>query len=128
LMMWELGRSIGFRKWYVETSCKKQELAKGPMEVGLTGSTQRTGKPATWPPSSQGYGVPRGSGQRKCNDSSNDMVLRNRMQQQVDKLGPIAVTGKCTCEEPYVGKPQVRFCEGARVNNQSLISLIMKGA
>lgn len=34
------------------------------MEVGLTGSTQRTGKPATWPSSPYGYDVPRGSGQQ----------------------------------------------------------------
>lgn len=36
------------RKKYAETSRKGQELANGPMEVGLTDSTRRTGKPATW--------------------------------------------------------------------------------
>ena len=43
----ELGRSIGLLRWYIETSCERQELVKGSMEVGLTGSTRRTGKPAT---------------------------------------------------------------------------------
>ena len=44
---------------YAETSRKGQELANGPMEVGLIDSTRRTGKPATW-----------GSGQRKYNSLS----------------------------------------------------------
>ena len=44
---------------YAKTSCKRQGLANGAMEVGLIGSTPRTGKPATW-----------GSGQRKCNNFS----------------------------------------------------------
>ena len=57
--MCELGRSIGLLDRYTKTSCEKQELVDGPVEVGLTGSTRRTGKPAT-----------RGSGQRKCDGAS----------------------------------------------------------
>lgn len=53
----KLGRSFELLEWYVETSCEKQELIKGSMEVGLTGSTPRTGKPATW-----------GSGQQRCDN------------------------------------------------------------
>ena len=45
---------------YVETSRKGQELADDLVEVGLTDSTQRAGKPSTG-----------GSGQRKC-DSLRD--------------------------------------------------------
>jgi len=53
---------------YAETSRKGQGLANGSMEVGLTDSTRRTGKPATW-----------GSGQRKCNSlSSRRMVHRDQ--------------------------------------------------
>ena len=36
------------KKKYAETSRKGQGLANGPMEVGLTDSTRKTGKPATW--------------------------------------------------------------------------------
>ena len=40
--------------WYGKTSSRGQELADDAVEVGLVGSTRRTGKPATW-----------GSGQHK---------------------------------------------------------------
>ena len=63
----ELGRSIElFRKKYVETSRKGQGLMDGSMEVGLTGSTRRAGKPSTW-----------GSGQRLCNS-----LVQNRCNTQ----------------------------------------------
>jgi hypothetical protein len=53
----ELGRSICVPvRRITKTSSEEQELVKDAMEVGLTGSTQRTGKPAT-----------RGSGQQRCN-------------------------------------------------------------
>jgi len=66
----ELGRSIGLLKGYARTSCENRGLVKGSMEVGLTGSTPRTGKPATWPPSLfMSYGVPRGSSQQRCDNA-----------------------------------------------------------
>ena len=48
---------------YTETSRKRQELVDGSMEVGLTDSTRRSGKPVTW-----------GSGQRRCNTLSDRKV------------------------------------------------------
>jgi hypothetical protein len=59
-MIRELGRSTELLERYAETSCEKQELADGLVEVGLTGSTLRTGKPATW-----------GSGQQGCDTARN---------------------------------------------------------
>ena len=57
----ELGRSIEFLKErYVQTSPEGQGCTNDSVEVGLTGSTRKTGKPATW-----------GSGQQRC-DSLND--------------------------------------------------------
>ena len=59
----ELGRSIEFLKErYEQTSPEGQECADDSVEVGLTGSTRKTGKPATW-----------GSGQQRC-DSLNDIT------------------------------------------------------
>jgi len=56
----ELGRSTGFLKVrYAQTSSEEQECADDSVEVGLTGSTPKTGKPATW-----------GSGQQRCDSSS----------------------------------------------------------
>lgn len=52
------------KKRYVETSLKGRGFAEGLMEVGLVGSTRRSGKPAT-----------RGSGQRRCNILSDREVL-----------------------------------------------------
>jgi len=60
----ELGSSIELRKRYTETSCERQELVNGLMEVGLTGSTLRTGKPATC---LYRKVQARGSGQQWCN-------------------------------------------------------------
>jgi hypothetical protein len=65
----ELGRSIGLLKWYVKTSSEKQELAKGSMEVGLTGSTSKTGKPSTRQPSLYELWLSRGSGQQRCDSA-----------------------------------------------------------
>ena len=56
----ELGRSIELLEGYTETSCEKQGLVDGSMEVGLIDSTLRVGKPSTW-----------GSGQQRC-DSVRD--------------------------------------------------------
>lgn len=43
-----LGDPLSSFKRYVETSRKGQGFAKGLMEVGLTDSTLRSGKPTTW--------------------------------------------------------------------------------
>lgn len=61
----ELGRSIELLKWYAKTSCEKRELAKGSMEVGLIGSTLRTGKPSTWQLWINKLWLSRGSGQQR---------------------------------------------------------------
>lgn len=66
-----------------ETSRKGQELANDPMEVGLTGSTPRTGKPATW-----------GSGQRMCDSLRYKKGTRDQMQRQENKLKLIAEKAK----------------------------------
>ena len=62
----ELGRSIGLLNRYAETSSEKRELAEGSMEVGLTGSTPKTGKPSTWQLWFYELWQPRGSGQQRC--------------------------------------------------------------
>lgn len=49
---------------YAKTSLKGRGFAEGLMEVGLTGSTWRSGKPTTW-----------GSGQCKCITLSDREVL-----------------------------------------------------
>ena len=49
----KLGRSSEFSKEYARTSQKRQELAKGLEEVGLTDSTQSIGKLCTWGSSQQ---------------------------------------------------------------------------
>jgi len=94
---------------YAKTSRKGQELANGPKEVGLTDSTRRTGKPATW-----------GSGQHK-RDSLSDKrwYIETKVQTKEDKLKLIAKR-ECVYEEPYAGKSQVRFCEGSHNFNNLL--------
>lgn len=78
-MIRELGRSIGFlppslklwrtSEWYTKTSSEKQGLVKDPMEVGLTGSTPRTGKPATRQQLLYERWLLRGSGQQRCDSA-----------------------------------------------------------
>ena len=65
----ELGRSIGLLKWYVKTSYERQELAEGSMEVGLTGSTPKTGNPSTRQLSLYERWQSRGSGQQRCDSA-----------------------------------------------------------
>ena len=65
----ELGRSIGLLKWYVKTSSEKQGLAEGSMEVGLTGSTPKAGKPSTWQLPICEQWQSRGSGQQRCDSA-----------------------------------------------------------
>ena len=59
-------RSIGLLNRYAKTGREKRELAEGSVEVGLTGSTPKTGKPSTRQPWSHELWRPRGSGQQRC--------------------------------------------------------------
>ena len=65
----ELGRSIELLEWYAKTSSEKQELAKGSVEVGLTGSTPKAGKPSTWQLPICEQWQSRGSGQQRCDSA-----------------------------------------------------------
>ena len=97
---------------YVETSRKGQESTNASMEVGLSDSTRRTGKPATW-----------GSGQHKRDNLSDKRwYTETKWQTQEDKLKLIAKR-ECAYEEPYAGKPPVRFCEGSHNFNNLTIGV-----
>ena len=56
-------------EWYVKTSVEKQGLAECSMEVGLTGSTLRTGNPSIWQLLLHELWLSRGSGQQRCDSA-----------------------------------------------------------
>ena len=69
----ELGRSTEFlNRRYAETSPKEQGSADDSVEVGLTDSTPRAGKPSTW-----------GSGQQRCDSSNNNADAPKSGRQRV---------------------------------------------